>query len=67
MNSYPGCDTIIEDVKDCNNLIRVYVCAGSADANDSLLHVRMFDSSYSKYVFWNNSSEYEMGKISSVF
>lgn len=67
MNSYPGCDALVEDVEGFNNLIRVYVCASSADANDFLLRVRMSDSSYSNYVFWNNSSAYEMGEISSVF
>lgn len=67
MNSYPGCDALVKDVEGCNNLIRVYVCASSVDNNDALLHIRMSNSSYSNYVFWNNSSAYEMGEISSVF
>lgn len=67
INSYPGCDALVKDVEDCNNLIHVYVCASSVDANDTLVRVRMTNSNYSNYVFWNNSSAYEMGEISSVF
>ena len=66
VNTYPGCNAFIEYVGH-NNLIRVYVCAGSIDANDSLVRVRCSDYRYSKYIFWNISSMYEMGGISSVF
>ena len=66
VNTYQGCDAFFEYVG-YNNLIRVYVCASSVDANDALVRVRMSDSKYSKYRFLNISSAYEMGEISSVF
>jgi len=67
VNTYLGCDAFIE-YTDCEHLIRVYVCAGSMDSNDALVHVRRVYSRYSKYLFLNISSIYEMEKcISSVF
>ena len=67
VNTYPGCDAFIE-YTDCDHLIRVYVCAGSTDANNMLVRICRSDSRYSKYLFLNISSMYEMGRcISSVF
>jgi len=66
VNAYPGCDAFFEYVGH-DDLIRIYVCAGSVNANDTLVHVRCSDSRYNKYGFLNISSAYEMGDISSVF
>lgn len=66
VNMYSGCDAFFEYAGH-DDLLRIYVYAGSVIANDTLVRVSCSDLRYSKYGFLNISFVYEMGDISSVF